>query len=123
MPGIIKETMKQNHTSGPWSVSPGQDTIWANDGDTKVAKVWDLPWIESEATGRRHSDDATERANATLIAAAPELLEALKGILAALNQPVQFTELRTPASTDVLRGDAALARKIASAAISKATSC
>ena len=59
------------HTAGPWSNTPMQDTVWAHDGQVQVAKVSDLPWINGK------SDWLTEQANATLIAAAPELLASL----------------------------------------------
>jgi len=75
------------HTQGPWTVIPGQDTIWAGDGDTKVATMADLPWIESAATGRRHSDTATEQANARLIATAPDLLAALEAFVSLCPSP------------------------------------
>ncbi len=62
------------HTPGPWENTPGQSTIWANDGDLKVATVDDLPWVEN-SSGRRSSDWMTEAANARLIAACPDLLQ------------------------------------------------
>lgn len=68
------------HTAGPWHVIPMQLSIWTNDGETKVATVEDLPWV-TLSSGRRTSDSATECANARLIAAAPELLEALEAVL------------------------------------------
>jgi hypothetical protein len=71
-------TTEVKHTPGPWSNTPLQDTIWANSGNTKVCTVADLPWKEHPITGRRSSDAETEQANARLIAAAPELLEACK---------------------------------------------
>jgi hypothetical protein len=58
-----------------------QDTIWANDGDLKVATVADLPWKENPVTGRRSSDSETEQANARLIASAPDMLDALQDVL------------------------------------------
>lgn len=70
-------TNETKHTPGPWSHTPMKDTIWANDGETKVATLADLPWV-TLSSGRRCSDDATEQANARLIAAAPELLAALE---------------------------------------------
>lgn len=73
-------TMNTKHTPGPWTNTPMQDTIWANDGDTMVARIADLPWKETPS-GRRTSDCETEYANARLIAAAPELLEALEATL------------------------------------------
>ena len=68
--------MKTQHTQGPWSNDPTQPTIWANDGDLKVATVSDLPWVNGK------SDWQTEQANARLIAAAPDLLAALEAWLA-----------------------------------------
>lgn len=65
------------HTAGPWSHTPLQDTIWANDGQTKVARVEELPWVETPS-GKHSSDWMTEQANAQLIAAAPDLLAACK---------------------------------------------
>lgn len=64
--------MQTKHTPGPWANDPLQPTIWANDGQTQVATVADLPWKDGK------SDWMTEQANARLIAAAPELLAALK---------------------------------------------
>lgn len=69
------------HTAGPWHVIPMQLSIWTNDGETKVATVEDLPWV-TLSSGLRTSDSATECANARLIAAAPELLEALEAMVA-----------------------------------------
>ena len=76
-------TPHARHTPGPWSNTPGQPTIWANDGETKVATIEDLPWI-TLSSGRRTSDTATEDANARLIAAAPDLLAALESAHLAL---------------------------------------
>lgn len=74
------------HTPGPWSTTPMQSSIWANDGETKIATIADLPWVTT-ASGRRTSDFMTENANARLIAAAPELLDALIEMLDASNKP------------------------------------
>lgn len=76
------DTEKTKHTPGPWSHTPMQDTIWANEGETKIASIADLPWKENPVTGKRSSDFDTEQANARLIAAAPELFEALQSSLA-----------------------------------------
>lgn len=75
---------KTQHTPGPWTNTPMQDTIWANDGDIKIATIADLPWVENPVTGRLQSQADVEEANACLIAAAPELLEACKVALANL---------------------------------------
>lgn len=67
--------MKTQHTPGPWMNTPMQDTIWTADGMTKIATIADLPWNDGK------SDWMTEQANARLIAAAPELLEALQACI------------------------------------------
>ena len=58
-------------------------------------------------------------ANARLIAAAPDLLEALQAIVATLDQPVQHTD--TPGSAAILRTDSRIARETAKRAIAKVT--
>ncbi len=63
---------KAKYTPGPWTNDPLQDTIWADDGQTKVATIADLPWVNGK------SDWLTEQANARLISLAPEMAEALK---------------------------------------------
>lgn len=68
-PTIESENMNTKHSKGPWTNDPMQPTIWANDGETKIATIDDLPWINGK------SDWITEQANAQLIAAAPELLD------------------------------------------------
>ena len=64
---------------------------------------------------------SSNKANARLIKAAPDLLVTLKQIVAMLTQPVQFTGIRNGASCDVLRDDARQAVKSAQAAIAKST--
>ena len=68
--------METKHTPGPWRLlrpTVGVDANWhvADSGDTFVAHVF----------GFAHSTDEQARVNARLIAAAPELLEALHGLL------------------------------------------
>ncbi len=59
------------HTPGPWTA--WGTTIRANKGDyVASAKYYPIPGV----------DDDNSDANARLIAAAPELLEACKGVLA-----------------------------------------
>jgi hypothetical protein len=48
-----------------------------------------------------------------------EILDSLNFIAAALDQPVQHTGSETPAVCAILRGDSAIARKMALAAASK----
>jgi len=52
------------HTPAPWQYDETTYSVWANEGDKKIVRLIPL--------------DDEERANARLIAAAPELLEALK---------------------------------------------
>lgn len=73
METIQRDTMETNHTPGPWTHCPGQDTIWAKDGELLVART--------EYT-RREMAVNEDNANARLIAAAPELLEALTELAA-----------------------------------------
>lgn len=72
--------MATKHTPGPWRI------FWGRDGNTYPLNIWgpvgsDHAAFRSVVTsfGRKASDEST--ANANLIAAAPELLEALKAIL------------------------------------------
>jgi hypothetical protein len=128
--------MNTHHTPGPWSAlefagsHPSVGVCVGNsspaDSRSKI-KYWiaTIPlakapgaWTSIQDAGAS-ADEA--RANARLIASAPEMLAALQAIYAALDQPVQYTGLRTPATTDVLRVDARLAREVALAAIAKAT--
>jgi len=88
--------MKTQHTQGPWTNDPTQPTIWANDGDLKVATVSDLPWVNGK------SDWQTEQANARLIAAAPELLAALQFIATTAGLcAITFTRPKTPENEDL----------------------
>ena len=77
------------HTPGPWrleseSRSPdGSDLlVTTDDGAYSIADC------RMQATGVGDTEEA--ESNARLIAAAPELLAALKGILAALTQPATY---------------------------------
>jgi hypothetical protein len=64
------KTHTHTHTPGPWSVSNGLSTVWANDGERQIADCDKGPL-------RSAGEDL---ANARLIAAAPELLAALREI-------------------------------------------
>jgi hypothetical protein len=62
--------MSAQHTPGPWTSYTGTNSIWA-DGKRAICIV----------TGARNHEDQERDANARLIAAAPDLLEALNGVL------------------------------------------
>jgi len=60
---------KAQHTPGPWNASSHGDIVSAKHGEVDICAVFGRPQLgEGEA-------------NASIIAAAPELLEALKDIL------------------------------------------
>lgn len=61
------------HTPGPWLVD-AIGNVWA-DRDTKICDMREQP---KQAECYRKKSDAEHEANARLIAAAPELLEALE---------------------------------------------
>lgn len=68
--------MQTKHTPGPWTVPAGQivaDTVWARGGHLEICKLY--------GNGR---DAETADADARLIAAAPDMLEALEKILRAI---------------------------------------
>lgn len=75
-------TTKTKHTPGPWSVDPDFDAV--DDGDY-TREVFDDP--EQRLVATVHGDTAEEAAaNARLIAAAPDLLEACKAALAIFDE-------------------------------------
>ena len=67
------------NTPGPWvrDVSHGADWGWVRDVEGRMVAVCGIPEGEDSLKHRRNGTDPTE-ANARLIAAAPDLLEALK---------------------------------------------
>jgi hypothetical protein len=72
-----------NHTEGPWWVEPaddGDDGCQVCDGYGHTATVWGEPEVAM--------------ANAKLIAAAPELLEALRATAGLLNYALQDGGIR-----------------------------
>jgi hypothetical protein len=106
------------HTSAPWIVlkpSTGVDNNWhvTDANDTFVAHVY----------GFGHAVDEQSRINARLIAAAPDLLEALQGIFAANateGAPKSSHTGHRPSSREWQLAQM-LAYKKAAAAIAKAT--
>jgi len=79
--------MKPKYTPGPWKVRFVGDEIWINSTHWEaLAKVSSVPEIVEENTGENQGMD-----NARLIAAAPELLAAIKEIYsAAVDMHSQF---------------------------------
>jgi hypothetical protein len=64
------------HTSGPWTIECGKNYSNEIVGKSKTGKDWVLARTTAAKVGRDQDD-----ANARLIAAAPDLLEAAKGII------------------------------------------
>ena len=113
------------HTPGPWRLTESGDAIVSADGGTLIVETGQDYWKNLEAAAAGASSDIAKRhlpqvrANARLIAAAPELLEALKGCAAMLAECAK--QHRLDGSGE---GHGTLADKhaaIARAAIDKAT--
>jgi len=71
--------MKNQHTPGSWAVSP-YNNITSRNGT--VAKTEQMPG----------NDDAERKANANLIAAAPDLLSALQEMMSVFKDHEQYDE-------------------------------
>jgi hypothetical protein len=70
---------KSTHTPGPWFIDEKYPlSIMAPDG-----REFEPPWLIANAMPDIDSDDSQGIANARLIASAPYLLEALKGMVEA----------------------------------------
>ena len=98
------------HTPGPWHVTlqdTGEDGIhiWVDQSNPKENVIADINWRGETADGEPGEEDL---ANASLIAAAPDLLAACEGVLA-----------RIGATGDYVGQDGQFAKEIR-AAIAKA---
>lgn len=67
------------HTPGPWKYTSIDGLIWGDDEDSRNG----YPIADISAYKYQHRAAQTSHANGRLIAAAPELLAALKNLLAA----------------------------------------
>ena len=83
------------HTSGPWAVIPYEDLSYGI--DAKDAPIGTITWREMPD----ESPDPAMFDDACLIAAAPELLEALKGA-------VEWMEHHTAATQNLQRAREAI---------------
>ena len=90
--------MNTDHTPGPWThdKSEGSDWGWIRDKRGVMVAVCSIPEGEDLLRHRRNKTDPTE-CNARLIAAAPDLLEALKGMLFASEE---LAKVIKPLSSD-----------------------
>jgi hypothetical protein len=71
------------HTPGPWFVAPRNEV---NSAGHNIAMIADLDW--GQYRDAEDNGEAEFEANARLIAAAPDLLEALKAAMAFLDENV-----------------------------------
>jgi hypothetical protein len=109
---------KTKHTSGPWIVRD-----WNPTGQKTVEVIRDGLRSKLAILHPSHLCDehgGSLDANARLIAAAPDLLAALKSAYSTLSQPVHFTDSAGAAPASILRGDAEVARMVIAAALAKA---
>jgi hypothetical protein len=68
--------MSAAHTPGPWKVFPGSTQVVRDQGDVVGETI-----CEAENCNAFVQNEARNQANARLIAAAPEMLEALRAVL------------------------------------------
>src|SRR5690606_19127575 len=99
------------HTPGPWTPMKRQPASRADNGLCALAQVWG-GWIVVVPSRMVDRSGYDAEANARLIAAAPELLEALEKLLTAVDKAC---------GTAIPQGSFVAARKAARDAIAKAT--
>jgi len=85
------------HTPGPWTMHPRFDDLTLkNDGAEVRALLAPVAWCSVASThgasGSQSIDAAEARANARLIAAAPDLLEALEKLYRAVSDVTSSVE-------------------------------
>lgn len=97
----VESAAVEGHTPGPWAVEPDTGTIWgpAPCADTRG---WGFKVADAHLPRSRYdkhiATDGARNANARLIAAAPELLTALTGLLANLTEGDFISETRIDAA-------------------------
>lgn len=104
--------MKQKlnvHTPGPWMVLP-----WFAPGGAEITTVQALNRTVADCPG----EDATSKANARLISAAPDLLAALEAVLPWLGKAVFYDIASLPVETS--KEDLSSVLSMAGKAIAKA---
>lgn len=94
---------KGKHTPGPWSAEPMED------GCSVAYRINDASGYEVAVTSGRDSD-GEEAANARLIAAAPDMLAALKEARDLLAGDLTGVEWKRACHAFVAKADAAIAK-------------
>lgn len=114
---MTEQKTEQKHTPGPWVVehglssdpakyTPGIDAV----GENFTVILYGIK-NEGEARGIRGRTDEEQEANARLIAAAPELLEALREVLKHEKWHAAAADEVTPsARAAIKRADAVIAK-------------
>lgn len=93
--GVLMDHKAPAHTSGPWVVLGAAVADKATDYAIAVRDADNKPHIIAEAFGRSDWEHPyNSEANARLIAAAPELAEALAALLYACDSPELITKAR-----------------------------
>lgn len=92
------------HTPGPWKVVPsvpqeGSDCFWI-----KAATPGTRGFTKEIASSDGYQHEEERKANAALIAAAPELLEVLRGV----KEVIEYNEWKAPVT--MMRIERALAK-------------
>lgn len=100
------------HTPGPWTTYTLNDSVNVEYCDDNLRSI-----IARVREADLCPEHGTTEANARLIAAAPELLEELKFVVAMLDQPVTR---RLCAESSIFRADVAVILKHANLVIAKA---
>ena len=103
---------EQRHTPGPWKYSPYHRAVLQDERSRDGCCLSICDMVKSPLK--------VNEPNARLIASAPALLVALRGVVATLDQPVQYTGTTTEGTALILRGDATAARDIARTALEDA---
>lgn len=103
----MEQDVKALHTPGPWSF----DHDWRRFPTIFGADKKKVATIEKDGFPAKNVRTAAQEANARLIAAAPELLEALEGICSAFTQPGNDGWFSDPVHSDeVNKARAAIAK-------------
>ena len=90
---------ENKHTPGPWMVGPSGKTIFGGEDELLLASCELTPFTPT-----------TKRANARLIAVAPELLEALEEMVKMYEDVVDCSDLLEPDSEPTADAKAAIAK-------------
>ena len=95
------QTMKTDHTPGPWTIQHGHSS-----------RVYLINSPRGHAVGEIVYTDTRNPADAQLIAAAPDLLEALLELIAEADAPINWSGHQAPNTEGFQRARAAVYKAI-----------